>query len=390
MRQTILTTLLIIAAALSSCTVKDAPVAESFAESAAEPMTLSVQTKEQLPLEDAVETGAKAYMPLNYTDQKGMWFPYMNYGEYMFGKSEAEFREAVAQKYSDAKANGINTIYVHVHPCGDAYYRSELFPKGIYLDGDYDPLAIMLEEGHRLSLSVHAWINPLRAQTAEQMNEVDERFRIKALAKTNVNGRLYLNPSSDEALSLVNDCVTEIVENYDVDGIHIDDYFYPTTDPSIDAEQFAASGSTDLSAYRLERCSKMVHGIYESVKRSDDRVLFGISPQGNIRTDYNSQYADVRLWGSCIGYCDYIVPQIYFGFQNETCPFAETLAEWQQLVTCSRVSLVIGLAAYKQGAEDRWAGAAGELEWAEDETVLARQIELVNGSENVHGYALYY
>lgn len=390
MRQTILTTLLIIAAALSSCTVKDAPVAESFAESAAEPMTLSVQTKEQLPLEDAVETGAKVYMPLNYTDQKGMWFPYMNYGEYMFGKSEAQFREAVAQKYSDAKANGINTIYVHVHPCGDAYYRSELFPKGIYLDGDYDPLAIMLEEGHRLSLSVHAWINPLRAQTAEQMNEVDERFRIKALAKTNVNGRLYLNPSSDEALSLVNDCVTEIVENYDVDGIHIDDYFYPTTDPSIDAEQFAASGSTDLSTYRLERCSKMVHGIYEAVKRSDDRVLFGISPQGNIRTDYNSQYADVRLWGSCIGYCDYIVPQIYFGFQNETCPFAETLAEWQQLVTCSRVSLVIGLAAYKQGAEDRWAGAAGELEWAEDETVLARQIELVNGSENVHGYALYY
>lgn len=390
MRQTILTTLLIIAAALSSCTVKDAPVAESFAESAAEPMTLSVQTKDQLPLEDAVETGAKVYMPLNYTDQKGMWFPYMNYGEYMFGKSEAEFREAVAQKYSDAKANGINTIYVHVHPCGDAYYRSELFPKGIYLDGDYDPLAIMLEEGHRLSLSVHAWINPLRAQTAEQMNEVDERFCIKALAKTNVNGRLYLNPSSDEALSLVNDCVTEIVENYDVDGIHIDDYFYPTTDPSIDAEQFAASGSTDLSAYRLERCSKMVHGIYEAVKRSDDRVLFGISPQGNIRTDYNSQYADVRLWGSCIGYCDYIVPQIYFGFQNETCPFAETLAEWQQLVTCSRVSLVIGLAAYKQGAEDRWAGAAGELEWAEDETVLARQIELVNGSENVHGYALYY
>lgn len=390
MRQTILTTILIIAAALSSCTVKDAPDAETFTEFAAEPMTLSVQTKEQLPLEDAVETGAKVYMPLNYTDQKGMWFPYMNYGEYMFGKSEAEFREAVAQKYSDAKANGINTIYVHVHPCGDAYYRSELFPKGIYLDGDYDPLAIMLEEGHRLSLSVHAWINPLRAQTAEQMNEVDERFRIKALAKTNVNGRLYLNPSSDEALSLVNDCVTEIVENYDVDGIHIDDYFYPTTDPSIDAEQFAASGSTDLSAYRLERCSKMVHGIYEAVKRSDDRVLFGISPQGNIRTDYNSQYADVRLWGSCIGYCDYIVPQIYFGFQNETCPFAETLAEWQQLVTCSRVSLVIGLAAYKQGAEDRWAGAAGELEWAEDETVLARQIELVNGSENVHGYALYY
>lgn len=390
MRQTILTTLLVIAAALSSCTVKDAPDAENFTEPAAEPMTLSVQTKEQLPLEDAVETGAKSYMPLNYTDQKGMWFPYMNYGEYMFGKSEAEFREAVAQKYSDAKANGINTIYVHVHPCGDAYYRSELFPKGIYLDGDYDPLAIMLEEGHRLSLSVHAWINPLRAQTAEQMNEVDERFRIKALAKTNVNGRLYLNPSSDEALSLVNDCVTEIVENYDVDGIHIDDYFYPTTDPSIDAEQFAASGSTDLSAYRLERCSKMVHGIYEAVKRSDDRVLFGISPQGNIRTDYNSQYADVRLWGSCIGYCDYIVPQIYFGFMNETCPFAETLAEWQQLVTCSRVSLVIGLAAYKQGAEDRWAGAAGELEWAEDETVLARQIELVNGSENVHGYALYY
>lgn len=383
------------AAFLCSCGKKSpAPPAEI---SSPEPLTQYIQQPEHLYLDEASPTGIRLYTPLNYSEQIGIWFPYMHYDEYMQGKTADEFRTAVREKYSAAKSDGINTIYVHVHPCGDAYYTSEIFPRGTYLSGDFDPLEIMLEEGHALALSVHAWINPLRCQTAEQLNDLPDSFIVKKWANTKgcdnvklVNGRYYLNPACDEALQLINDSVTELALNYDIDGIHIDDYFYPTTDKDFDSAQFKKSGCAELSAFRLEQCSKMVHGIYESVKRADDRLLFGISPQGNINADYSSQYADVRLWGSCIGYCDYLVPQIYFGFKNNTCPFEQTLREWEELTTCENVSLVIGLAAYKQGSKDKWAGAAGELEWAEDDTVIQRQIDMVTASEKSSGYALYY
>lgn len=392
------TAVLLTVSGLCSCgsSVPVPPPGESET-SGGESVTMYIQEVGQLYPGETAETGAKSYTPLNYSNQIGIWYPYMDYGEYMQGKSADEFRAAVNERFSSAKNDGINTLYIHIRPNGEVYYDSKIFPKGTYLDGDYDPLQIMIEEAHSLGLSVHGWINPLRCQTKEQLEKTDSNFIIKQWAETEacdnvrlVGNRYYLNPASDEALQLVFDSVTEIVKNYEVDGIHIDDYFYPTTDESFDAARFAASGGTDLSAYRLERCSKMVHGIFEAVKRADDRLLFGISPQGNINADYSSQYADVRLWGSCIGYCDYLVPQIYFGFENSTCPFEKTLREWESLVSCENVSLVIGLAAYKQGAEDKWAGEAGELEWVRDSTVIQRQIELVTASDNAAGYALYY
>ncbi|MCC8135213.1 MAG: family 10 glycosylhydrolase [Ruminococcus sp.] len=336
------------------------------------------------------------YEPLNYTNQIGTWYPYMDYAEYMQGKSADEFRAAVCEMFTQAKSQSINTVYVHVRANGDAYYDSSVFPKGTYLDGDYDPLQIMLEEAHKLELSFHAWINPLRCQTTEQMESLSDDFIVKQWAESNtgtfvniVNGRYYLNPAYEEVIDLICRGVDEIVRNYDVDGIHIDDYFYPTTSEDFDKAAFEASGASDLSEWRIANCNRFVHAMYESVKRVDSDILFGISPQGNIDADYSTLYADVRLWGSCVGSCDYLVPQLYYGFENETCPFAETLAEWENLVTCDSVSLIIGLAAYKLGAEDKWAGAAGELEWVENPDIIQQQIELVEQS-SADGYALYY
>lgn len=362
-----------------------------------EPVTAYIQEKEQLYLDiEEKQDNSSGYTPLNFDDQIGIWYPYMDYADYMYGKTAEEFRSAVHDMYGQAKAQSVNTIYVHVRPCGDAYYSSSIFPAGAYLDGDYDPLQIMLEEAHSLGLSIHAWINPLRCQTVEQMDKLPETFIVKQWAENRtgslvgiVNGRYYLNPAYDEVIDLICQGVDEIVRNYDIDGVHIDDYFYPTTSPDFDQTAFEVSGHTDLSLWRLENCSRLVHAIYESVKRVDSGILFGISPQGNIDANYSSQYADVKLWCSAVGYCDYIIPQIYFGFENETCPFAETLAAWESLVTCENVSLIIGLAAYKQGAEDKWAGTAGELEWIENTDIIQRQISLVEQS-SADGYALYY
>jgi uncharacterized lipoprotein YddW (UPF0748 family) len=339
------------------------------------------------------QTETSGYIPINYQNQIGEWFPYMDYAEYMQNKSADEFRSAVREKFSAAAAETVNTVYVHVRAWGDAYYNSEIFPKGTYLDGDYDPLQIMIEEAHALNLSLHAWINPLRCQTPEQLKELPDDFILKEWIDTDymslVNGRYYLNPAYDEVIDLICSGAEEICTNYDVDGLHIDDYFYPTTDTAFDESAFSASESDDLSQWRLDNCSRMVHSIYEAIKSIDSNILFGISPQGNISANYSTQYADVRLWGSTDGYCDYIVPQIYFGFNNETCPFAETLSAWESLVTNKNTSLIIGLAAYKLGTEDKWAGAAGEQEWIENDDIISRQIDTVQNS-SAAGYALYY
>lgn len=372
---------IISALALVSCSVENMPVSESS--------DLQMQNQSQFPTENTAD-----YIPLNFTNQTGLWLPYMDFENYMYNKSEDEYRQEVKKIISSAKADGINTLYFHVHPNGDAYYKSDIFPKGIYYTGDYDPLQIMLDEAHDMGISVHAWINPYRMQTVEQMESLPDDFIVKQWVNENspmvkiVNNRWYLNPAYDEVTKLVSDVAEEILENYNVDGIHIDDYFYPTTDTEFDKEVFETSGNSDLAQWRTENINKMVKSLYDTVKNYNKRVKFGISPQGNINANYNSQYADVKLWAGTQGYADYIIPQIYYGFKNETCPFETTLHEWEKLIGDSGVSLVIGLAEYKTGEEDKWAGEAGKNEWIENPDIIQQQIELVKSS-SADGYALY-
>lgn len=375
---------------LSACKGTSSPQSEEY--SSAGEVTRYFQEVEQLDISQP----DNSFTPLNYTEQAGIWYPFMDYENYMLGKSEDEFRSFVRTMFNQAKEQSFNTVYVHVRPYGDAYYESKLFPKGTFLDGSYDPLLIMTEEAHALSLSIHAWINPMRCQTVEEMKNIPDSYTIKKWADNNmgtfiniVNNRCYLNPAYDEVIELICSGAEEILRNYEVDGIHIDDYFYPCTAPEFDSTAFENSGSSDLAQWRLDNCSKLVKSLYDTVKRVDSRLVFGISPQGNINANYKTQYADVRLWCSSHGYCDYIVPQIYFGFQNETCPFAETLSQWEKLATCPEVSLVIGLGAYKLGNEDKWAGSAGETEWIENPDIISQQTELVKKS-SAHGYAVYY
>ena len=365
---------MILAAAvcLYSCGVEQTPPAALYSESC-RPETI----------------GAEGYVPVNFREQRGVWLPYMHFADYMQGRDADEFRRLFREKLDDFAAQSVNTLYIHVHPCGDAYYRSDIFPPGTYLDGGYDPLAIMLEEAHAAGMSVHGWLNPLRCQTEEQMSALPEDFIVKKWTQTGqaklVSGRWYLDPSYPEVTQLIADCAAELLDRYPLDGLHIDDYFYPAADPDFDREEFEKSGESDLSRWRMENCTRFVKALYETAHAHC--VPFGISPQGNISANYSSQFADVKLWAGEPGYCDYIVPQLYFGFLNETCPFEPTLRQWEAL-TCPEVSLVAGLAGYKQGAEDKWAGQAGLTEWIDDPQLLQKQIDLVLSS-TADGYAIY-
>lgn len=313
---------------------------------------------------------------------RAVWIPVMQYADWMTGKSEAEFRQAVQEAFQNIADSGLNTVFLHVRAYEDAYYPSELFPKGAYLTGDYDPLAIMIEEARKQGLSPHAWINPMRGQTAENLARTDSRFPLRqwlddpALNGTrmvNVDGRFWLNPAYPEVRQLIADGAAEILEQYDVDGIHIDDYFYPTQDAAFDAAAFAESGAPDLAEWRRENTSAMVKLLYDTVKAHDPELIFSVSPQGNLTTDYENLYADAARWSSQPGFADWIVPQLYYGFENAVCPFAETLALWQDKADATR--LVIGLAPYKIGTEDIWAGG-GAYEWQTDPEVLSKELAL--------------
>src|SRR5699024_1940674 len=114
---------------------------------------------------------------------------------------------------------------------------------------------------------------------------------------------LYFDPSSETVRQLIVDGVTEIVTNYEVDGIHFDDYFYPTTEASFDEAEYAASGSSlSLEDWRRDNVNQLVKAVYDAIKSEKPEVRFGISPQGNMDNNYNGQYSDVALWLSTPGY----------------------------------------------------------------------------------------
>ena len=141
-----------------------------------------------------------------------------------------------------------------------------------------------------------------------------------------------------------------------------------------------------LSVLLKENVNSLVSAIYAKVKSFGEDKIFSISPAGNIKRNNDEIYADVKLWCKG-GYCDIILPQIYFGFENETLPFEKCLDSWLELTDSEKVSLIPALALYKRGKEDIYAGK-GKNEWLENDDVITRQIETLK-SKNCQGFGLY-
>ena len=184
----------------------------------------------------------------------------------------------------------------------------------------------------------------------------------------------------------------EILDNYDVDGIHIDDYFYPSADEKIDKKQFeqyvSSGGEKSLGDWRRDSVSAFAAGLYSLVKSYGEDKIFSISPAGNLNGNSGKLFADVSLWLSCAGYADIIIPQLYFGFENSSMPFEKTAEQWSRAATNDCVRIVWGLAPYKCGKTDKNAGA-GEEEWVENDDILSRQLECVRALDRYDGFALF-
>ena len=331
----------------------------------------------------------------NFESIRAVWIPMVQYETWMTDKTEADFQATVQTAFANCKEFGINTVFVHVRAFGDAYYDSRLYPRGSYQTGDYDALGIMVKEAHAKGLSIHAWINPMRCQLVEDMPSIDTAYTVRQWTDdpekngtfvVDVDGRYWLDPAYEEVRGLVTSGVKEILEGYDVDGIHIDDYFYPTQEEFFDEQAFRESGEKSLEDFRRENCTKMVKSLYDTVKAYDENCIFSISPQGNIDNDYNKLYADVYTWAGEPGYCDWMIPQIYFGFQNDTCPFEETLQTWQSFT--DEAALIPGLAVYKIGNEDKFAGS-GSQEWIENDDVISSETQIILDSDSCAGVVFY-
>ena len=308
------------------------------------------------------------------------------------GDTAEAFRKKIEKIFFNCSRWGLNTVFVQVRPFADSFYPSEIFPWSEYLTGeqgkavDYDPLQIMIECADEYGLSFHAWINPFRISYKSDIDTLCNNHPVHRLADSDAvyksdNG-IYFNPASLEAQKLILEGIREITENYDVDGIHIDDYFYPSTDERIDKAQYdlyvEGGGAHPLHEWRIESINAFVSGMYRAVKAVNPDIIVSISPAGNIDNNYQKHYADVKLWCSQKGFCDVIIPQIYFGFNHKTVPFKSCVQQWAELCDGNNVKLVCGIAAYKavQPQNEEW----------ENTDIVRQQTEYVVNSASYYGY----
>ena len=240
-------------------------------------------------------------------------------------------KKMIDEIVSKSKENGMNTIFFHVRPFGDALYQSNYYPWSHLATGTqgqapadgFDPLAYAVEAAHREGIALHAWLNPLRIMLANGVYPPslsdDNPYQVWRNDDNPDNdnwvidyqkGKFY-NPAIPEVRELIVNGTREIVERYNVDGIHWDDYFYPAYDESFDdSASYNAykeqGGNLSLTDWRTQNISQLVKAVYSAVKSADDKCLFCISPAGNI-DNCLSMGADVKTWGSQSGYVDYLI-----------------------------------------------------------------------------------
>lgn len=306
------------------------------------PVPSDMPTATPKPTKKPVDVSKKR---IHHATVRGIWiscFDYKSAG--LQNKSEEKFRKNAQKMFDRVKAQGFNTVFFHVRSYDDAIWPSKTFKmsKKLVTKGKikYDPLAILVEEAHRRGLSIHAWMNPYR-----------------------VSATKILEPARQSTIDRIVKAIKEVAKKYNVDGIHFDDYFYPSN------SRYYRRVRTSTKKANTNR---MVKACYAAVKKADKTMKFGISPTGNL-SYCNTIGADPQTWLRTKGYVDYIVPQIYWSNQyyirrRRTSYFSLRVNEWMRL-NKNKTPIYYGLALYKAG--DRNAIDRG---WSRSSSNLASQI----------------
>ncbi|MDO4191403.1 MAG: family 10 glycosylhydrolase [Bacteroidales bacterium] len=301
-----------------------------------------------------------------------------------------------------------NAIFIQVRPSADAFFESTHEPWSLYLTGKqgeaptpfYDPLAFIVEEAHDRCIEVHAWINPYRAAMDTETKKLSATHPYKKHPEWFVKygGKLYFNPALDEPRQHLKAVVADIVARYDIDAIHMDDYFYPypvSGQEFPDKTLFKANprGFNNIKDWRRDNVTQTIRELRDTIKATKPWVEFGISPFGVWRnqkedargsntqafTNYDGLYADILLWLKN-GYIDYVVPQLYWEIGKKVADFAILLDWWSK--NTYNTNLYIGLYASQLGNKNAAAP------WRQGNEVI-RQLDLQRSYPEVQGAALY-
>ena len=340
---------------------------------------------------------------INHDYLKGVWLPYYEIGEIFSSLNETQATQKLDEMFKELSDMGFNTVFFHTRAFCDALYTSSLFPASIYAPASCDLLKIAVKQAHKYKLSIHAWVNPYRVALGKNLSELDDSSPAKSLYlkdKSNliiIKKDIYLNPASTAAQRLILDGIREIIENYDVDGVHFDDYFYPSASASVDKSLYAkyknSSGKLSLGEWRIESVNTLISATKLVLKMENKNLIFGVSPQGSVETNKEKLFADVLCWINN-SFVDYICPQIYFGFENESAPFEETAGQWKEYCENKSVKLYCGLALYKSGKTDEYASAdksdktSPYYEWKNNTDIISKQINTIN-KLSYNGFAIY-
>ena len=335
---------------------------------------------------------------------RAVWVSYLDWAQFRFTDADA-FRADVDVLLDNCETLGLNTVIAQVRPFGDALYKSALFPWSHLCTGTqgqdpgFDPLNVLITEAHGRGFSLEAWINPYRLRLNENTPAVlaaNSLYTLHPEWCVASGSGLYLNPAVAEAADYVVQGVEELIAGYAVDGVHFDDYFYPSTDASLDAAQFAASGAADLDTWRRANVTRLVQNTRRAVKAEDPTLRFGISPQGNPDNNYGQQYSDVSAWiagGTDGPLVDYICPQLYWGYHftlksgSDRFAFENISAEWLAMPRADSVRLYFGLGAWRIGDGDGGKNEDSTSQWQSGGN-LAQMIRDLKAA-GADGYALF-
>lgn len=320
---------------------------------------------------------------------RGVWVATVNNIDWPSrpGLSTEQQKKEVTELLDLHKGLGMNAIIFQVRPCADAFYVSSLEPWSRYLTGTpgkapapfWDPLQFWIEEAHKRNMELHAWLNPYRVSqnTSEPLAGNHTVFDHPEWVLRYGN-KLIMDPGIPATRAHVTAVVCDIVRRYNIDGIHMDDYFYPypTQEPFPDDHSFAlysrAFPASEKESWRRENVDILIKTLSDTIKSIKPWVKFGISPFGVWRnqdqdpegsatkagvTNYDHLYADIRKWLR-EGWIDYVTPQIYWEIGHKLADF-ETLCQWWNDNAFGR-QLYIGLAPYKlerDAREPAWRSA---------------------------------
>jgi len=342
-----------------------------------------------------------------------------------------KFKQEFADILKICRKFNLNALFFQVRPEGDAFYPSGVNPWSKYLTGeqgvapgvrDFDPLTYLITATHEAGMEFHAWLNPYRL-TPWTTKSKDKKSALARLSPSHYarrhpdwvffyNGQVYLNPGVPEVTDFMVKTVDEILNNYDVDAIHLDDFFYPYPYPGKDGKMITfAEKAPDKKVYKKYRVDEtqtidewreaningLVYHLHKTIGRynyaHNKHVEFGISPFGVWASDKEApggsktspsqlssleEYVNSKLWIEA-GWIDYIVPQVYWAFDDELSPFDVVAKWWNDVVAGTGVKLYIGMGLYLYEEDQLWKNP--------DEIV--RQLAYIRTLPNVSGFVFF-